>query len=86
MSRATSTGGWAHIVTRWLPLAVLAMILLMHALPLVGVGLGDLHAVRHLDEGEFTILRAWKDVYPRGPLYAGPFDGDHIYPKAFYDL
>ncbi|MBI4365765.1 MAG: hypothetical protein HY543_03000, partial [Deltaproteobacteria bacterium] len=67
-------------------LAVVAAIPLAYGLPLVTAGLFDLHAVRHLDEGSFTILSAWKDVYAHGPMYWGSFDPFHIYPKAFYNL
>jgi hypothetical protein len=86
MNRAVFSGIWCRIEWSWVALTVLVMIPVLYATPLVGVGMKDMHAVRHLDEGEFTILRAWKDVYPRGPLYAGPFDELHIYPKTFYNL
>jgi len=66
--------------------ALVAVIPFLFGGPLIVVGIDDLHAVRHLDDGEFVILRAWKDVYPNGPLYAGPFDPHYIYPKAFYNL
>ncbi|MFQ5801484.1 MAG: glycosyltransferase family 39 protein [Candidatus Methylomirabilales bacterium] len=86
MIQATFAHWWQHRLRSWVPFTLLAMIPLFYAMPLIGLGMEDLHAVRHLDEGEFTILRAWKDVYPNGPLYAGPFDLLHIYPKAFYNL
>lgn len=73
---------------RWIEALVILcmMIPLGYALPLVSGGLNDLHAVRHLDEGEFTIFNAWQDTYAHGPFYAGAFDRLHIYPKAFYNV
>ena len=86
MTQVAFVHQWQHNFKSWVPLVLLAMIPLFYAMPLVGLGLEDLHVVRHLDQGEFTVLMAWKDVYPQGPLYAGPFDLLHIYPKAFYNL
>ena len=86
MIQATPERHWWQNIKAWLPLALVAMVPLFYAMPLVASGMKDLHAVRHIDEGEFTILRAWKDVYLNGPFYAGPFDPFHIYPKAFYNL
>lgn len=67
-------------------LVAVMMIPLAYSVPLIGLGLEDINAVRHLDEGEYAILDAWVGVYPQGPLYAGPFKINHIYPKAFYNL
>ena len=70
----------------WAPLAILAMILVLYAVPLIGLGLEDLNAVQHLNPDEYYIIDAWLGVYSQGPFYGGPFKVDFVYPKAFYNL
>lgn len=86
MEARASVFGSRERVIRGVLLAVVMMIPLAYSAPLIGLGLEDINAVRHLDEGEYAILDAWVGVYPQGPFYAGPFKINHIYPKAFYNL
>ena len=55
--RVTVAYSWGRGLRPWVLAAVLAVIPVAYAIPLIGLGMENLNAVRHLDEGEFIPLQ-----------------------------
>lgn len=66
---------------------VVCIIILIYALPLIGLGLDDVNMIRHFDHDEFILYDTFGKVYINGPLYVPTYlDPNNLYPKFFYNF